>query len=70
VRSGRRNIILAMVGNLTSTGCSQTPQVEFDVLKAFSGLLQHIEVSSCKSASSLFLHWCSPKERGLENSEY
>jgi hypothetical protein len=59
VRRARRNIILAMVGNLTSTRCSQTPQLVFDVLKAFSGLLQHIEVSSCKSVSSLFLHWCS-----------
>jgi hypothetical protein len=56
VRRARRNIILAMVGNLTSTRCSQTPQLEFDVLKAFSGLLKDIEGSSCKSVSSLFLH--------------
>jgi hypothetical protein len=59
VRRARRNIILAMVENLTSTRCSQTLQLEFDVLKAFSGLLKLIEVSSCKSASSLFLHWCT-----------
>jgi hypothetical protein len=60
-----------MVENLTSTGCSQTPQLEFDVLKAFSGLLQHIEVSSCKSASSVsaLVFNLVSQGRDLENSE-